>query len=128
LTFFSAILLVSNQNNPFSNQLGSTPCTMKRQSEWQNCQMPLTWKLLIFHIWCLILYIHLMLHIYVWELFDKILISKFGNSKFGKYPGRFQDLYFCWHHLATVHIWTRKNIGITIIYFWNQTDSRNIWW
>jgi hypothetical protein len=23
--FFSAILLVSNQNNPFSNQIGSTP-------------------------------------------------------------------------------------------------------
>ena len=34
LTFFSAILLVSNQNNPFSNQIGSTPWYVTNQLCW----------------------------------------------------------------------------------------------
>ena len=36
LTFFSAILLVSNQNNPFSNQIGSTPRYVRATEQGRN--------------------------------------------------------------------------------------------
>jgi hypothetical protein len=40
LTFFSAILLVSKQNNPFSNQIGSTSwtCIFKNKILCQKCK------------------------------------------------------------------------------------------